>query len=147
MVDCEFSPTAKCVKPAKCQRTLSWLKMSGREKPWKRTWGGNKRRKLVHMCLCDSDMAEHLTSLCRLMRGLGLNYCSAEVVTCFFWQLYFELHYDLPCSPDDKAFNIPEFRPSKPLVRYQKLFPVCLYHNSVMTQVSTKEMQQTNIQM
>lgn len=38
-VDYEFSPSAKCVKPAKCQkifcqRILSWLKMSDREEPW-----------------------------------------------------------------------------------------------------------------
>lgn len=39
-VDYEFSPTAKCVKPAKCQwifrqRILSCLKMSNREEPVK----------------------------------------------------------------------------------------------------------------
>lgn len=45
-VDYEFSPTAKCVKPAKCQRIfcqriLSWLKMSGGEEPWQEeTKGG-----------------------------------------------------------------------------------------------------------
>lgn len=91
MVDYEFSPTAKCVKPAKCQRIFyqrisSWLKMSDSKEPRKRAWGGNKGRKPAHMCWCDSDMAEHLSSLCFLMRGgFGLNYCFAVALTCFFW--------------------------------------------------------------
>lgn len=64
-VDYEFSPSAKCVNLAKCQRIFCQKTFELTENvSMKESIGGNKRRKLVHECLCGTDMAEHLFSLC-----------------------------------------------------------------------------------
>lgn len=119
--DYEFAPSAKCVKPAKCQRTycqriLSWLKMSDKEEPWTREWGGYKRGKLRHMCLCESDIAEHLSPLWRIW----LNHCFTVSTACLRWiHVHFE-HLDL-CFPMDQTLEDKQCTVGNniPMVRYQ----------------------------
>lgn len=115
-VDYKFSSTAKCVNPAKCQRIFcqrisSWLQMSGEEETSTRARGGNKRRKLVHMCLYDSHFAEHLSSLCCVMME-DLVWTVSGFVTCFLWnKFHFELLISSPSTDQQHSFGIKQFIP------------------------------------